>query len=121
MVLGADKQYDLPWSEQDKVRRRLELKHRLKLEGVKKRYDPFLQIKEEIISDPAVDRYMDLRKKGRMPGAPFSPKIFFSLVGVTLVPIFVIAHLIEWERKDYLIACANGDLSVAKRRKRENM
>lgn len=115
MPLGTDKQYDLPWDEQDKIRRRLEIKDRLKQEGVRRRYDPFLQMKEKIYSDPAIDRYADLRKKGRVPGAPFKPQIFFGLIGVTVLPIIVFAKIITWERKEWLEKCAVGDIPLSER------
>lgn len=115
MPLGQDQQYDVSWAEQDKIRRRIELKNRVKLEGIKKRYDPFLQMKGIIISDPAIERYTDLRKKGRMPGAPFGPKLFFTLVGLTILPIFIIKEIAEWERRDFLLQCASGDYPLEKR------
>lgn len=115
MPLGNDQQYDVSWAEQDKIRRRLELKHRVKLEGIIKKYDPFLQMKGIIFNDPAVDRYMDLRKKGRMPGAPFGAKLYFTLVGMTIIPIFLLRELFTWERRDYLEKCASGDYPLEKR------
>lgn len=115
MPLGRDQQYDLSWSEQDKIRRRLELKNRVKMEGIRRRWDPFHHIKGVVESDPAIDRYTDLRKKGRMPGAPFGPRLFFSLVGVTVLPIFIIHEIIKWERRDWLEQCASGDYPIEKR------
>lgn len=110
MPLGNDRQYDLSWAEQDKIRRRLELKQRLKEEGIRKRYDPFLQMKKEIFTDPAVDRYMDFRKTGRMPNTPFKPKLFFTMLGILVVPIWGLKMLIDWERAPYLAGCASGDI-----------
>lgn len=115
MPVGTDQQYDLSWYEQDKVRRRLDLKYRIKQEGIRKRFDPFLQIKHEVYTDPAVDRYMDLRKKGRMPGAPFGPKLFFTLVATTTLPLFAIYYIMDWERRDFLRDCASGDYPMEKR------
>lgn len=115
MPLGKDTQYDLSWEEQDKIRRRLDLKDRLKQEGVRKRYDPFLQIKKIIFDDPAVDRYMDLRKKGRMPHAPFHPKVFFGGLAWLTVPLFIGWRIVEWERAPYIAACESGDIPYSKR------
>lgn len=115
MPLGTDKQYDLPWVEQDKIRRRLEIKDRLKQEAVRKKFDPFLQMKNKIYSDPAMDRYADLRKKGRMPGAPFKPQIFFGMIGLTIVPIILLGYSIEWERREFLEKCAAGDIPLSER------
>ena len=41
--------------------------------GASENDDPFLQVKGVKFSDPAMDRYGDLRKRGRQPGALFSP------------------------------------------------
>lgn len=115
MAIGTDKQYDLSWEEQDKIRRRLELKDRLKQDGIRRRYNPFFHMKGVLYSDPAVDRYMDLRKKGRMPNAPLRPSIFFSMAATVFIPIFGISYLIKWERSDYLRDCASGDYPLEKR------
>lgn len=115
MPLGADQQYDVSWAEQDKIRRRLELKNRVKMEGIRKRYDPFLQMKKIIFNDPAVDRYMDLRKKGRMPGAPFGARLYFTLVGTTFLPIIAFHYIFKWERHDFLEKCASGDYPIEQR------
>lgn len=116
MPLGTDKQYDLSWEEQDKIRRRLELKDRLKLDGIKRKYDPFLTMKNHVYTDPALLRYNDLRKKGRMPGAPFKPQIFFGMIGFIFIPMFVLYQLAEWDRKPYLERCASGDMPYSERR-----
>lgn len=108
MPIG-DKQYDISWAEQDKIRRRLEIKHRLKAEGVRRRYDPFLQMKCELYQDPALDRYMDLRKRGRLPNTPLKPAIFFYMVGMLTVPVFILNWAIQSERTPYLERCASGD------------
>lgn len=110
MPLGTDKQYDENWIEQDKIRRRIELKLRLKEEGVRKRYDPFLQIKKVIFTDPATDRYADLRKKGRMPGTPMKPSLYFGMLGVLFIPIILLHRAVEWERQPYLKKRAEGDI-----------
>lgn len=115
MPLGRDQQYDESWYEQDKIRRRLALKYRLKEECIRKKFDPFLQMKGEIFTDPAVDRYMELRRRGRTPGSPMKPTIFFSLVALTFVPIFALAYGISWERRDFTKACETGDLPYDKR------
>lgn len=113
MPLGEDKQYDESWVEQDKMRRRREIRQRLKLDGINRRYNPFFHLKKKLYSDPAVDRYMDLRKQGRMPGTPFSPKLFFMINGCFFIPIIVIAKLIEWERTPYLKKCESGEIPYA--------
>lgn len=116
MPLGSDKQYDESWIEQDKVRRRAEIRRRLKLEAIERKYSPFKLDQGILYSDPAIDRYAELRKYGRMPGAPFSPKIFFTLLAVTFVPIIALGRVIHWERKDYLKQMANGDIPYELRR-----
>lgn len=115
MVLGSDTQYDLSWEEQDKIRRRLEIKARLKQENVMKRYNPFHHMKGEPFVDPAVERYMDYRKKGRMPNVPLAPRLFFSYFAMIVVPIGVITYLTELERQPYLAKCESGDLPYIER------
>lgn len=110
MPLGEDKQYNLSWEERDKINRRLELKHRLKLEGIRKKWDPFLQIKKVPFSDPAVDRYMDMRKTGRMPNAPFKPSLFFSLIGLVFIPFGLVSTVVYYNRRDFLQLCSTGDI-----------
>lgn len=116
MPLGSDQQYDESWIEQDKMRRREEIRRRLKMENVERRYSPFRQLQGILYQDPAIDRYAELRKYGRMPGAPFSPKIFWTLIASTFIPIFVVSELMRWERKDYLKAMANGDIPYEQRK-----
>lgn len=115
MPLGRDQQYDETWAEQDKVRRRKELKLRLKAESIRGRFNPFLHMKEIPFIDPAVERYCDLRKKGRMPNAPFSPKLFFTISSGVFIPIILLAYAMEWERRPYLEACAKGEYPIEKR------
>ena len=116
MPLGRDQQYDESWSEQEKIQRRMALKYRLKEECVRKKFDPFLQLKGELLVDPAIDRYMDLRKRGRTPGAPMKPQIFFTLVALVFVPIIGLTWAVNWERRDWEKSCEIGDLPYAKRR-----
>lgn len=113
---GVDTRYDLSWEEQDKIRRRLEIKNRLKEEGIRKRYSPFLSMKGEIFSDPAIDRYMDLRKRGRMPNTPLKPVIFYGMVAFMVVPMTLIYYGMNWEIKDYHEGCASGEIPYEKRR-----
>lgn len=116
MPLGRDQQYDETWVEQDKIRRRLELKRSLKMESVQARYNPFFHIKDKPCLDPAIERYMDIRKKGRMPNAPFSPKLFFTISSVCILPIAVLAYAMEvFERRPFLEACAKGEYPIEKR------
>lgn len=115
MPLGNDQQYDESWTEQDKVRRRAELRRRLKMENIDKRYSPFRAMQGIKFQDPAVDRYSELRKYGRMPGAPLKPKIFFTLLGLTVVPIYALMKLIDWERRDFLKGMASGEIPYEQR------
>lgn len=114
MPLGLDKQIDLPYLEQEKIYKRLELKNRLKAEGIRRRYDPFLQLKGVIFSDPAQERYSDMRKKGRLPGTPMRPGLFFQMLAVLFVPIIGGTMLMEWERRDYLKLSSTGDYPLEK-------
>lgn len=113
---GVDTRYDLPWEEQDKIRRRLELKWRLKEEGVRERYSPFKQMRGEVMTDPAVDRFMDLRKRGRLPNTPFRPSSFYGIMATVLIPIVVMAYIGKWERADYLEGCKNGTIPYKDRK-----
>lgn len=115
MPLGDDKQYDETWEELDKVRRRQEIRRRLKAELIELRWNPFRQMKKETFIDPAHARYMDLRKKGRMPGAPFSLKVFFSLLSVTLIPIGISWFFIKTERKYWLREVEKGEIATSQR------
>lgn len=115
MPLGQDKQFDLPWSEQDKIRRRLEIKDRLKQDGVRRRFDPFLAMKGVIYSDPAHDRYCDLRKKGRMPGAPLKPHVFFGMIASIFIPISFISYLVYQERVPWNAKVASGEIPYHER------
>lgn len=110
MPLGTDKQYDATWEEQDKIRRRLEIKDRLKQEGIRRKWDPYLHIKGEKFTDPALDRYADLRKKGRMPGTPLKPQVFFGLLSFVFVPIIFFWKASDWERGDMPKRRALGDI-----------
>lgn len=115
MTLGTDKQFDLSWAEQDKIRRRLEIKNRLKAEGIDVRYSPLRHLKGEHFVDPATERYMDLRKKGRMPGAPFKPSMFFGIWGMIFIPFGIIWYCMEAERQPWLAKIASGELPVSER------
>lgn len=64
--------------------------------------------------DPAIDRYMDLRKKGRMPNAPFNPKFFFTCCCFVLLPIGLSTWLTIIERKPYLEAMSKGEYPMEK-------
>lgn len=110
MVLGGDTRYDQPWPDVEKIKRRLELRYRLKEEGMRKRYDPFLQIKNVRFTDPAIDRYADLRKRGRNPGAPLKPKIFYTMFGIIFLPVIIVTKLVIDERKPLLEAYESGDI-----------
>ena len=114
MPLGTDKQYDISWEEQDKIRRRLEIKDRLKQDGIRLRFDPFIQLKKQVYSDPAVERYMDMRKVGRLPNTPLKPSIFFSILASLTLPVVAIYYVMKWERADYLRLCSTGDYPVEK-------
>lgn len=118
MAFGFDQQYDLSWEEREKITRRQELKNRLKQEGVRKRFDPFMQMRNEVMTDPAIDRYMDLRKKGRMPYTPMKPSLFFSMLGTIFIPIIITAYAIDWEVKDYMEGCRTGDIPYSERKTR---
>jgi hypothetical protein len=113
---GIDTRYDLPGDEIDKIKRRLELKRRLKEENVRQRFNPFKMLKSEPMTDPAVDRYMDLRKRGRMPNVPFKPTTFYGLVAVVCLPIIGLAYLADWERKPYLEGCEKGTIPYKDRK-----
>lgn len=115
MPLGEDKQYDESWVEQDKIRRRQQLRERLKLENLEKRYSPFQHLEGILMTDPSVDRYAELRRYGRVPGAPWKPSLFFSLAAAVFLPIIAVYKVIEWERRDYLAGCANGDIPYEQR------
>uniref|UniRef100_A0A6G1SB19 NADH dehydrogenase [ubiquinone] 1 beta subcomplex subunit 4 n=1 Tax=Aceria tosichella TaxID=561515 RepID=A0A6G1SB19_9ACAR len=115
---GIDTRYDLPHEELDKIRRRLELKRRLKEENVRQRYNPFKMMKSEPMTDPAVDRYMDLRKKGRLPNTPMRPTTFYGMAAALFLPIIGLTYLVEWERKDYLEGCEKGTIPYRERKKR---
>lgn len=115
MPLGLDKQYDVDWKEQDLIRRRQELKNRLKQEGIRKRFDPYLHIKKVLYSDPALEKYMDFRKKGRTPGGPFKPSLFFGFLAMWIVPISILHHFSWGSREPYLEASAKGDYPLEKR------
>lgn len=112
MPLGVDQQYDLSWEEQDKIRRRLELKKKLKIEGVNRRYNPFRMIDKIVFSDPANDKFMDIRKKGRLPGAPYGPKKFFSMVALLVVPWYLLYKIIDYERRPWLERLKNGEVPI---------
>jgi len=116
MPLGTDRQYDISWEEQDKIRRRLAIKERLKQEYVRRKWDPFKQMKGEPVLDPAIERYMDLRKWGRLPGAPYKPSMYFSLLAGFWIPVALVMYAVNWERKDYLEKCSTGDYPYSKRR-----
>lgn len=115
---GVDTRYDLPWVEQDKIRRRLEIKQRLKQEGIRARYDPFLQMEYKIFNDPAIDRYMDIRKRGRLPNTPMKPTKFYGYAATLFVPIYVLTKLIDWTRKEYLQGCQDGSIPYKDRKYR---
>ena len=115
---GVDTRYNLSWEEQDKIKRRLDIKARLKEEGIRRRYSPYLFMKDELFEDPAIDRYMDLRKRGRLPDTPMKPVIFYGMVALFVVPITIMYYVSKWERKDYLEGCASGDIPYEKRREK---
>lgn len=115
MPLGEDQQYDETLKEQDKIRRRRELRARLKLENVNRKYNPFFHMKDVTYQDPAIDRYMDLRKHGRMPGSPWKPSKYFGTWLLIIGPIFVISKVVEWERKDWLQKVSSGEISYKER------
>lgn len=112
---GTDQRYDLPHEEQDKIRRRIELRNRLKEEGIRRRYSPFLGLKNEAFQDPAVNRYMDFRKRGRLPNTPFKPSLFYGMVAFTVIPITLLVFAVEWERKDWKEGCESGAIPYEKR------
>lgn len=107
---GSDTRYNLSWEEQDKIRRRLELKKHLKEEGVRKRYSPYLQMKGELLQDPALDRYMDLRKKGRLPNTPMKPSAFYGMLALLIVPVVAAWKISEWETYWYKEGCKTGEV-----------
>lgn len=72
-------------------------------------------MKEKPVLDPAIDRYMDTRKTGRLPNAPFNPKLFFTMFSLTFVPIGIMWALVEWERRPYVEALNKGDYPLEKR------
>lgn len=112
---GVDTRYNLPWEEQDKIRRRLELKNHLKQENVTKRYSPYLSMKGEHFQDPAIERYMDLRKRGRLPNTPLRPSIFYTLFFILTVPIAAAGYIGTKEREKYLRGCETGEIPYADR------
>ena len=115
---GIDTRYDLPWTEQDKIRRRLEIKQRLKQEGIRSRYNPFLHMQQKICVDPALDRYLDVRKRGRLPNTPMRPTLFYGMSICIFLPIYLLAKGAEWERKDYLQGCSDGSIPYRDRKNR---
>lgn len=115
MPLFTDKQIDLNWKEQDKIRRRLEIKNRLKDEGIRRRFDPFGMVNRQHFVDPAHERYADLRKRGRMPGAPFRPGLFFGMVISVLGPMVLLSYLVKMERDPWRAAVERGDIPVEQR------
>lgn len=110
MALGFEQQPNLSWQEQDKVRRRNEIRDRLKQECIRKRWDPFRHMNKIPETDPAIDRYMDLRKKGRMPGAPFKPSLFYGYMFLLFAPIYGLTKLVEWERSIYIGKCERDEI-----------
>lgn len=113
---GVDTRYDLPYEEQDKIRRRLEIKRRLKDENVRQRFNPFKMMKSEVLVDPAVERYMDIRKRGRLPNTPFRPTMFYGMAAFLFLPIIVATYVSNWERKPYLEGCEKGTIPYRDRK-----
>lgn len=88
----------------------MEIKDRLKQECIRKRWDPFKHINRIPESDPAIDRYMDLRKKGRMPGAPYKPSLFYGYLAAIFLPMYVLRVIVHWERDPYIKKCEQGEI-----------
>ena len=82
-----DNQHDLTWEEQDRIKRRLDIKNKLKQEYVRKYHDPFLQIQRQIAKDPAVERFLAMRKTGRLPNSPLPFRYFARFLIVVFLPI----------------------------------
>ena len=117
MPIGVvDTRFDRPWSELDKVKRHLDLWYRLKEESTRKRW-PISPNEGLQVLRAAMDRYVDLRKRGRQSGAPFSPKLFYSMVGMMFIPVIAMWHLAWWEMDPYLRGCATGDVPYESRPK----
>lgn len=97
MPLPDNQYYESP-EEQDKVRRRIEIKNRLKKESVNLKYNPFRMMQKQLYQDPAVDRYLDMRKNGLTPSGAINRRLYFTYMGVFFGTIYVTTRLIAWER-----------------------
>lgn len=115
MPYNQDKQWNLSVEEQDKVRRRAELQRRVKEEGIRKRWDPYRTMRREPFVDPAIERFVDLRKKGRCPNSPMPAKTFYKMLAFVFVPITLVSLAVHYERKDWLEGCKSGDIPYEKR------
>lgn len=110
MTIETDKQYGLTLEEADKIARRLAIKRRLQDECFRIKWDPYLQMKRNKFLDPASVRYQDFRKKGRLPGAPYSAGFFWSLTAATLsLPVFLFVST-WWLRYDYERMARSGEI-----------
>ena len=112
---GVDTRYNVSWEEQDKIRRRLAIKDQLKQEAVRKKFSPYLALKGEIAQDPAVSRFMDLRKRGRLPNTPLHPKKFYAMIFAYLIPIVLLKEAVDYYRTPYLRAMEVGDIPYEER------
>lgn len=116
MPYNLDQQYDLSSKEKDKVLRRAELQRLMKQQGIRNRWDPYRSMRHEPVSDPALDRYSDLRKKGRCPNTPMPATRFFAYISMIVVPISLLTILVNYERKDWIAGCESGEIGYEKRK-----
>lgn len=110
-----DQRFGRTREEIDLINRRRELRYRLKEEGMRKRYDPFIQLKVEPFSDPAFERYMDIRKRGRLPGTPLRPASFFGFVSFVFLLPYLISLEVDRHRLPRIAALKNGDIPFEER------
>lgn len=110
-----DKQYDLTFDEQDKIRRRLEIKNKLKAEYVRKYHDPFMSIQQQIAKDPAVERFLAMRKIGRLPNSPIPFRRFLHIMIVAFLPIPLYGFYYKYQVDEFNRKINSGELSYEDR------
>ncbi|RWS04515.1 hypothetical protein B4U79_04276 [Dinothrombium tinctorium] len=112
----GDNQYDLSPYELDKIRRRREIRERLRHEFNKKYFNPYNSAYRVVPTDPMVQRFMAARVSFYDYWKP-SWRSFFQWFGLQVAPVIVFTVLVTYERKNREKKYKSGEISYEERDK----
>jgi len=111
----SDQQFHESPQEMDKIRRRKEIRQRLKAEYNRLNYNPYKLAAHVEILDPSIQRFMAMKATTYQYWQP-TWRSFGLFASTTIIPIFLFGYYVNWQRNRFDQKCRSGEIPYEKRR-----